>query len=236
LPVTDLGAPIDVFWMRLSRRDTDPPQSFGHLGNGHVVVTLDRGDYWQCAYVISKGEAQKLRTGDVDVVRRAIADLVPWLRDRVAELRTWDDLSLLTVKVDRLEQWSKPGLLCIGDAAHAMSPIGGVGINLAVQDAVAAANRLAAPLRAGRLGPHDLEAVQRRRAWPARMTQRIQLTLQDRVVRPLLRSTRKPTPPRLLRLIGAVPMLQRIPGRLLAVGFRPEHVHTPDVTAAGGRG
>ena len=226
LPVTDLGAPIDVFWMRLSRRDTDPPQSFGHLGNGHVVVTLDRGDYWQCAYVISKGEAQKLRTGDVDVVRRAIADLVPWLRDRVAELRTWDDLSLLTVKVDRLEQWSKPGLLCIGDAAHAMSPIGGVGINLAIQDAVATANILIPCLRSRSCSADDLRRVQQRREFPTRATQRVQIAIQNFVLAPALaggnRFTALPWP---LRLLKRFPMLRRLPARFVGVGVRPEHVN-----------
>jgi 2-polyprenyl-6-methoxyphenol hydroxylase-like FAD-dependent oxidoreductase len=224
LEVKELGAPIDVLWMRLSHRPTDPEQSFGYLDSGHVFVTLDRGDYWQCAYVIPKGEADALRRGDVDVVRQAIAGLAPWMRDRVGELRSWDDLKLLTVKVDRLREWCRPGLLCIGDAAHAMSPIGGIGINLAIQDAVAAANLLARSLRERTCGIEDLRRVQRRREFPTRATQRVQLFIQDFVLAPVLAGrgfTKLPLP---LRLLNRFPILRRLPARFVGMGVRPEHV------------
>jgi 2-polyprenyl-6-methoxyphenol hydroxylase-like FAD-dependent oxidoreductase len=156
----------------------------------------------------------------------------PFLADRASELRSWDDIKLLTVTVDRLRQWWRPGLLCIGDAAHAMSPIGGVGINLAIQDAVAAANCLAAPLKAGTVSDDDLSAVQARRTFPVRFTQALQLTMQNQIIRRALASTQKPKPPLLLKLFDMIPLLRRIPGRLLAVGVRPEHIHTPDVLSA----
>ena len=150
----------------------------------------------------------------------------------MADLKSWDDIKLLTVTVDRLRQWWRPGLICIGDAAHAMSPIGGVGINLAIQDAVAAANRLAAPLKAGTVGDDDLRAIQARRSFPVRFTQGLQLIIQHQVVRRALSGTQRPKPPLLLKLFDLVPLLQRIPGRLLGVGVRPEHIHTPDILAA----
>jgi 2-polyprenyl-6-methoxyphenol hydroxylase-like FAD-dependent oxidoreductase len=227
LAVEDLGAPIDVLWLRLTRRHGDPEQSFGHLGSGHVFVTLDRGDYWQCAYVIPKGEAEKLRGGDVDVVRQAIGTLVPWLRDRVDELRGWDDLKLLTVKVDRLREWSRPGLLCIGDAAHAMSPIGGIGINLAIQDAVAAANILTPCLRERACTVEDLRRVQQRREFPTRATQRVQIILQDFVLAPVLAGRGFTSLPLPLKLLKRFPFLRRLPARFVGMGVRPEHVRFP---------
>jgi len=156
----------------------------------------------------------------------------PFLADRAGELRSWDDIKLLSVTVDRLRQWWRPGLLCVGDAAHAMSPIGGVGVNLAVQDAVAAANRLAAPLKAGTVSDEDLRAIQARRTFPVRFTQALQLTMQNRIIRRTLAGTQRPKPPLLLKLLDRIPLLRRIPGRLLAVGVRPEHIHTPDVKSA----
>ena len=224
LTVEDIGAPMDVLWMRLSRRDGDGAEALGRIAPGRMFVMIDRGDYWQCAYVIRKGAADEIRARGLDAFRDAIVGVAPLLRDRVQELKTWDDVKLLTVKIDRLTRWHRPGLLCIGDAAHAMSPIGGVGINLAVQDAVAAANRLAAPLRAGTLSEDDLAAVQRRRAFPTRMTQRIQVFIQNNVLSRVLASTQALTPPWPVRLLGRCPMLQRIPARLMGLGVRPEHV------------
>ena len=171
LKVDDLGAPIDVLWMQLSRRPSDGAEPLGRIGAGKMLVMIDRGDYWQCAYVIAKGAAEEIKAQGIEAFRAAIVSIAPTMHDRVQELKSFDDVKLLTVKVDRLPQWHRPGLLCIGDAAHAMSPIGGVGVNLAIQDAVAAANRLAAPLRAGAVSDDDLAAVQRRRMFPTRVTQ-----------------------------------------------------------------
>lgn len=197
-----------------------------------MLVMLNRGEYWQCAYVIQKGGFDRVKGEGIEALRTRVCALAPFLSDRMTQLSSFDDVKLLTVTVDLLRQWWRPGLLLIGDAAHAMSPIGGVGINIAVQDAVAAANRLAALLRAGQVKPADLQAVQRRRVWPARMTQRVQLMMQKRLIGPALQGTRKPKPPLLFELLHAVPALRRIPARVLAMGFRPEHVRTPAVRSA----
>ena len=230
LPVDDIGAPIDVLWMRLSKHPGDAATAtLGTVRNGHVLVMLDRGDYWQCAYVSRKGGYDELRRAGVDAFRAEIVGVVPFLSDRVAEIRSWDDVKLLTVKIDRLPQWHRPGLLCLGDAAHAMSPVGGVGINLAIQDAVAAANILSGPLRRGTPSAADLQAVQRRRELPARVTQRAQVFIQERV---LFRTLKRGTPARLpmvARLLNRFPVLRRIPARLVGLGVRPEHVRTAPV-------
>jgi 2-polyprenyl-6-methoxyphenol hydroxylase-like FAD-dependent oxidoreductase len=226
--VEDIGAPMDVLWMRLSRKPGDPSDAFGHIETGRFFIMLDRGDYWQCAYVIAKGSADALMKQPIDGFRHIILELSPWLGGRVDELRSWDDVKLLTVAVDRLKQWYRPGLLCIGDAAHAMSPVGGVGINLAIQDAVAAANILYQPLRDHAVTVDDLRKVQERREWPAKMTQRLQVFIQNNVVSPVLAGTERPTPPFIVKLAQWFPMLQRIPARVIAVGVRPEHIHTPE--------
>jgi 2-polyprenyl-6-methoxyphenol hydroxylase-like FAD-dependent oxidoreductase len=227
----DYGAPMDVLWFRITRRDSDGADVFGRLEAGALLVMLDRGDYWQCAYVIPKGGIDRVKANGIEAFRNRVVALSPFLADRVGELRSFDDVKLLSVMVNRLRQWWRPGLICIGDAAHAMSPIGGVGINIAVQDAVAAANRLAAPLKAGTTTNGHLQAVQARRDFPARMTQKIQLTMQNRIIGPALQSTREPKPPLLFKLFDALPRLRRIPGRLLALGIQPEHVQTPDIGA-----
>jgi 2-polyprenyl-6-methoxyphenol hydroxylase-like FAD-dependent oxidoreductase len=227
LKVEDLGAPMDVLWMRLSRRESDGAEALGRIAAGKMMAMLDRGDYWQCAYVIPKGAAEEIRAKGIEAFRQAIVSVAPMMRDRVQELRSFDDVKLLTVKIDRLMQWHRPGLLCIGDAAHAMSPVGGVGINLAIQDAVAAANHLAAPLAAGTVSDDDLAAVQRRRMFPTRMTQRLQVFAQNNVLSRVLASTGTLTPPWPVRLLGRCPMLQRIPARLVGLGIRPEHVLVP---------
>jgi 2-polyprenyl-6-methoxyphenol hydroxylase-like FAD-dependent oxidoreductase len=227
----DYGAPMDVLWFRLPRAKTDETETFGHIEAGMMMIMLNRGDYWQCAFVIPKGGNDRLKADGLEAFRKRIVSMSPFLADCVAGLASWDDVKLLTVTVDRLRQWWRPGLICIGDAAHAMSPIGGVGVNLAIQDGVAAANQLAGPLKAGRAGDDDLRAIQARRAFPARFTQKIQLIMQNQIVRRVLSGTERPKPPVLLKLLGRVPLLQRIPGRLLAVGIRPEHVHTPDILA-----
>jgi 2-polyprenyl-6-methoxyphenol hydroxylase-like FAD-dependent oxidoreductase len=224
LAVDDFGAPMDVLWMRVSRKPADPEQVFGYIEAGHIFVMLDRGDYWQCAYVIPKGAADEVRARGLPAFRKSIAGIVPFLGDRVEELRDWDDIKLLTVTVDRLRRWYRPGLLCIGDAAHAMSPIGGVGINLAVQDAVAAANILAAPLARGACSDEDLARVQKRRELPMRLTQWVQLTVQNRFLGKVLGGQAPKTLPLALKLLQRWPMLRRIPAYLVGVGVRPEHI------------
>jgi len=232
LKVEDLGAPMDVLWMRLSRRPDDYAAVFGHIETGGILIMLDRGDYWQCAYVIRKGSAEEVMKGDIGDFRRIILALSPWLGERVNELKSWDDVKLLTVALDRLSQWYRPGLLCIGDAAHAMSPIGGVGINLAIQDAVAAANILAEPLRAGAVTVDHLARVQRRRQWPTWVTQAFQRTIQTRVIGPVLAGTAQPKLPFAVKLLNRFPALRAIPARLIGIGVRPEHIRTKEAAGA----
>jgi 2-polyprenyl-6-methoxyphenol hydroxylase-like FAD-dependent oxidoreductase len=225
--VDDLGAPMDVLWMRLSRHPDDPAQTLGRIDAGRILVMLNREDYWQCAFVIAKGGFDEIRGRGLPAFREEIARLAPYLRERTAELADWSQIKLLSVAVDRLRVWHRPGLLCIGDAAHAMSPIGGVGINLAIQDAVAAANILAQPLLARTLRDDDLRAVQRRREFPTRATQRLQVVAQNRVIGRVLESTGTIAPPGVVRLFGKWSFLRRFPARLLGLGFRPEHVKSP---------
>jgi len=222
----DYGAPIDVLWFRLSRQPEDPSLPFGRIDQGKIMVLLDRADYWQCGFVIPKGAFEEIRKTGLDQFRKSIADLAPFLKNRVQELSGWDDIKLLTVTVDRLRQWYRQGLLCIGDAAHAMSPVGGVGINLAIQDAVATANILAEPLLHGTLTVHDLKRVQQRREFPAKFTQMFQIAIQNRVIRRVLAGTGKTKLPWPLQLLQHWPFLRRIPARLIGIGVRPEHVRT----------
>ncbi len=227
----DYGAPMDVLWFRMSRKDGDSPDTFGHIEAGRLMIMFDRGDYWQCAYVIPKGGIERVKAEGLEAFRRRVVDMSPFLGDRVGELKNWDDVKLLSVVVDRLRKWWRPGLICIGDAAHAMSPIGGVGINLAVQDAVAAADRLAEPLRRGVTSDGDLQAIEERRTLPVRFTQWLQLTIQRRIISRVLETETRPKPPALFKLFGVLPVLRRIPARLIGVGIRPEHVRTPEAAA-----
>ena len=226
--VEDIGAPMDILWFRVSRRDSDTAETFGHMEAGRMLVMLNRTDYWQCAYVIPKGGIDKVKAAGLKAFRDSVAFMSPFLRDRLSELKSWDDVKLLTVAVDRLSRWHRPGLLCIGDAAHAMSPIGGVGINLAIQDAVAAANILAAPLKEGRVTEALLEAVQRRRTMPMRVIQWLQVQVQNNVLNPVLKSSARPKPPFAANLLNWFPPLQRLPARIIGLGVRPEHVATPE--------
>jgi 2-polyprenyl-6-methoxyphenol hydroxylase-like FAD-dependent oxidoreductase len=317
LEVETFGSPIDVLWMRIPRKPDDPPQTFGHVDSGRILVMIQRGEYWQCAFVIPKGGFDPIREKGLPAFREEIIRLQPFLRGREQELKTWDDVKLLTVVIDRLKKWHRPGLLCIGDSAHAMSPIGGVGINLAIQDAVAAANILApafqrgatpgtipvidaiseaispaegalpaaiamgltpaladaspadmspsfsaiflrngrddagsrsanraadvpAAVRAGdtseipaysSVTEDDLAAVQRRREFPTRMMQRIQLAIQNRVISRVLSANKQIQVPLVVRLLRNFPVLRRIPAYIVGVGFRPEHVETSDASA-----
>jgi 2-polyprenyl-6-methoxyphenol hydroxylase-like FAD-dependent oxidoreductase len=229
LAVQDLGAPIDVLWFRLSKKSTDPLQVLGHLEPGKMLVTIDRNDYWQCAYVIAKGSAERVRAAGLEAFRRAVAEGAAFLVDRVQELSSFDDIKLLSVSLDRLQVWSRPGLLCIGDAAHAMSPVGGVGINLAIQDAVAAANLLAAKLRAGTVTNRDLAAVQKRRMFAVKVIQRGQVTIHNRVLRPLVSAgSQSLEAPWVVKLLDRSAWLRRWPAQIVGVGVRPEHVRSPE--------
>ncbi len=230
--VDSIGAPIDVLWFRMSRRETDTEDTFGHMEAGRMMVMLNRGDYWQCAFVIPKGGIDRVKAQGLSAFRDSVVAMSLFLADRAAEIATWDDVKLLTVAVDRLRQWHRPGLLCIGDAAHAMSPVGGVGVNLAIQDAVAAANILAGPLRDGRVTDDHLAAVQTRRTLPMRVIQWIQVQVQNRILTPVLASTARPAPPWPALLFNRFPLLRRLPARLIGMGIRPEHVRTPEVSRA----
>ena len=234
LKVIDLGAPMDVMWVRVSRQASDSQQTFGHFDRGRIMVLLNRDTYWQAAFVIPKGEADRVRNKGLDAFRQEIAQLAPFLRDRLDEIRDWSDVSLLTVAVDRLADWARPGVLCIGDAAHAMSPIGGVGINLAIQDAVATANALGNTILNGTPSLDELRAVQQRRSFPTRATQWVQLTVQNRIIRNVLGRDEPVTAPGLLKLLQQWPILRRIPARVIGVGFRPEHIRTADIRARSG--
>ena len=229
LEVEDLGAPMDVLWLRLPRRPGDGSQTLGRIQAGRLFVMLDRGDYWQCAYVIPKGGFEALRAQGIEAFRADLVALNLALADRVDGIGSWDDVKLLTVRVDRLKRWCRKGLLCIGDAAHAMSPVGGVGINLAIQDAVAAANILAETLRARLVTEELLAKVQKRRQWPTEMTQAVQLFVQKRIISNVLGMTAQPRPPFVLTLFNRFPFLRRLPARLIGMGFRPEHVHSPEL-------
>jgi len=243
LPVEDVGAPIDVLWMRIPKHADDTgTAALGNVRDGRVFVMLDRDEYWQCAFVIPKGGYDERRRAGLDAFRAEIAHVAPLLRDRTDEIRSWNDVKLLTVKIDRLAQWHRPGLLCIGDAAHAMSPVGGVGINLAIQDAVAAANILWAPLRGRQAGPAeagpyvpgvptaaDLQAVQRRRQLATRLTQRMQVFVQNQVIFRTIQTGVPTRLPRFTRLLNTFPFLRRIPARVVGLGFRPEHVRSPEL-------
>jgi 2-polyprenyl-6-methoxyphenol hydroxylase-like FAD-dependent oxidoreductase len=229
LAVQNLGSPIDVLWFRLAKRASDPSEILGHLEPNSMLVTIDRNDYWQCAFVIAKGGYQQIEAAGIDSFRASVADGARFLADRVQELQSFADVKLLSVSVDRLARWSKSGLLCIGDAAHAMSPIGGVGINLAIQDAVATANLLAGKLKSGGVTELDLDQVRRRRLFAVKVIQRMQVTIQNRVLKPRVsgqvRGTGAPWP---MVLLNVIPWLRQWPARFLGVGVRPERVRSPD--------
>ncbi|HEY6661412.1 MAG TPA: FAD-dependent oxidoreductase [Sphingomicrobium sp.] len=227
LPLEDLGAPIDVFWFRVGKTGNERVGLRGNVAPGRILVMIDRGDYWQCAFVIPKGAAEAYQARGIAGIREEVAAAAPAELD-LAELDDISDLHLLTVKLDRLTRWYRPGLLAIGDAAHAMSPIGGIGINLAVQDAVAAANALAGPLVRGENVDPLLKRVQERRMFPTRMVQGAQKLAQERVIGRVLQSSAPiRQAPLIVRLLDRFPLLRRIPGRLIGLGVRRERVRSP---------
>jgi 2-polyprenyl-6-methoxyphenol hydroxylase-like FAD-dependent oxidoreductase len=228
LEVDEIGAPMDVLWFRAARRQNENEKLFARIQAGKMLVTFDRGDYWQCAYVIPKGQCDAVKARGLDAFRNDVIGMAPILASGISDVRSWDDVKLLTVAINRLKRWTRAGVLCIGDAAHAMSPVGGVGVNLAIQDAVATANLLAAKLADGRPTEDELDAVQRRREFPVRMTQAMQVVVQNNIISLAVKPGNQPFRiPMLVRLVNAMPWLQRIAARFIAVGVRPEHVHSP---------
>jgi 2-polyprenyl-6-methoxyphenol hydroxylase-like FAD-dependent oxidoreductase len=233
LRVDEIGAPMDVLWFRAGRRPNETENLFARIQAGKMLVTFDRGDYWQCAYVIAKGQFDAVKARGLDRFRNDVGSMAPVLASGLSDLKTWDDVKLLTVAINRLPRWTRPGLLCIGDSAHAMSPVGGVGVNLAIQDAVATANLLAAKLMAlkgskGSPSEDELDAVRMRRTFPVRMTQAMQVMVQNNLISHVVKPDEKPLRvPLFLRVISSVPWLQTLAGRLMAIGVRPEHVHSP---------
>jgi len=229
LPLLDIGAPMDVFWFRLPKQVTTGNDTMGVFEAGRLFVQIDRGDYWQCAYVFAKGQADAVRSRGLEAFRREIANLVPELGQAAEALTDWDQVKLLSVALDRLTRWYRPGLLAIGDAAHAMSPVGGVGINLAIQDAVAAANLMAGAMAEGRDADAIAPLVQQRRLLPTRIIQRMQKLAHDRIIGalfdPAVRLTEPPWP---VKLLDRYAVLRGIPARLVGLGFRREHIRSPD--------
>jgi len=228
LDVEEIGAPMDVLWFRAGRQRNETESLFARIGTGEMLVTFDRGDYWQCAYVIAKGQYAAVKARGLDAFRSDVIGMAPILASGMSDVKTWDDVKPLTVAINRLKRWTRPGLLCIGDAAHAMSPVGGVGVNLAVQDAVATANLLAEKLASGCPSERELDAVRRRREFPVKMTQAMQVVVQNNIISVALKPGGQPLrPPLLLRLVSRLPWLQHIAARFVAVGVRPEHVRSP---------
>jgi 2-polyprenyl-6-methoxyphenol hydroxylase-like FAD-dependent oxidoreductase len=228
LEVEEVGAPMDVLWFRAGRRNNENESLFARIQTGKMLVTFDRGDYWQCAYVIPKGQCDAVKARGLDAFRDDVIGMAPILASGISDVRSWDDVKLLTVAINRLKRWTRPGLLCIGDAAHAMSPVGGVGVNLAIQDAVATANLLAGKLANGSPSEAELDAVQRRREFPVKMVQAMQVVVQNNIISLAIKGGDRPIrPPMIVRLVNAIPWLQGLFARFVGVGVRPEHVHSP---------
>jgi 2-polyprenyl-6-methoxyphenol hydroxylase-like FAD-dependent oxidoreductase len=228
LAVEEIGAPMDVLWFRAGRTPNETENVFARVEPGKMMVTFDRGNYWQCAYVIAKGQYDAVKARGLQALLDDVARMAPILKSGLADVKSWDDVKLLTVAINRLKRWTLPGLLCIGDAAHAMSPVGGVGVNLAVQDAVAAANLLAAKLASGCPSEDELDAVRRRREFPVKITQKMQVVAQNNIISAALKDGGRPVEvPLAVRLVTAVPWLQGITAHFVGVGVRPEHVHSP---------
>ncbi len=223
LEIERFGVPTEVLWMRLSKQPGDPTETMGHAGPQQGFVLIDRGDYWQCGYVVRKGFFADIKTKGLEAFRERVAEVCPLPRERLSEIKSWDDAQLLTVRIDRLKQWWKPGVICIGDAAHAMSPIGGVGVNLAIQDAVATANVLVPVLSSGRsITDVDLAAIEKRRSFPTKATQRLQLMMRSKNKKDQADAKRAKGPPAFVLAIMRFPLLAHLAGRLIGLGFRRE--------------
>lgn len=224
LPMAEIGAPMDVLWFKAGKGpETD--SVFARVDSGRMVVTFDRGAYWQCAYVIPKGRFEQVKARGLEAFRADVVRMAPLLEAGIGDVKSWEDVKLLAVRIDRLERWTRPGLLCIGDAAHAMSPVGGVGVNLAVQDAVATANLLGASLARGCPPEEELDKVRQRREWPVRATQAMQVAVQKRIIGRALEGKGGPyKPPLAAYVVNAVPWLQGLTARFIGIGIRPEHV------------
>jgi len=231
--VEDIGAPMDVLWFKVGKPSGPTDSVFARIQAGQMMVMLDRTDYWQCAYVIAKNGYEKVKEGGLDNFRANIVRLAPLTREHIADVKSWDDVKLLSVQIDRLEKWAKPGFLCIGDAAHAMSPVGGVGVNLAIQDAVATANLLFDKFGEGSPSLDDLDRVQARRLFPVKVTQAIQVFVQNRLINRAI-TDRQFAPPLMMRLVGRMPWLQGLTARAIGIGVRPEHVHSKDAAVSDG--
>lgn len=233
LEVVEIGAPMDVLWFRAGRKADETESVFARVEPGKMMITFDRGDYWQCAYVIAKGQHDAVKARGLQALLDDVVRMAPILRSGIADVKSFDDIKLLTVAINRLARWTRPGLLLIGDAAHAMSPVGGVGVNLAVQDAVATANLLADKLQHGCPSEDELDAVRRRREFPVKMTQAMQVIVQNNIISGALQGGDRPLKvPLIVRLITALPWLQGIPARLIALGVRPEHVQSKAAPAS----
>ncbi len=233
LEVEEIGAPMDVLWFRVGRKANETENLFARVEPGKMMITFDRGDYWQCAYVIAKGQYDAVKARGLQALLDDVVRMAPILKSGIADVKSFDDFKLLTVAINRLLRWTRPGLLLIGDAAHAMSPVGGVGVNLAVQDAVATANLLADKLQRGCPSEDELDAVRRRREFPVKMTQRMQMVVQNNIISGALQGGDRPLKvPLIVRLITALPWLQGIPARLIALGVRPEHVQSKAAPAS----
>lgn len=239
LEVIEAGVPIDVLWFRLSRKTADPEQLLGNINYGKVLILINRGDYFQAGLIIRKNSFEEVKSLGLEAFRKIILQIAPFLGDRLEELQDWEQIKLLSVQINRLRRWYRPGLLCIGDAAHAMSPAGGVGINLAIQDAVATANLLSDQLRKGLVSENLLAAVQQRREFPTRVTQRMQVTA-HKGFNYIFQHPGAIKAPWQLKLITQVPGFQRLLGRLIGIGVRPEHIHSKvavsDAPERGSRG
>ena len=224
MEIESFGSPSEIVWMKLSHLGDDPPYTMGHGGPRQGFVMINRGDYWQCGYVLRKQSFAEVKQKGLEAFRKAVVKVSPLPADRMDEIRTWDDVHLLSVRIDRLKKWWKPGLLCIGDAAHAMSPIGGFGVNLAIQDAVAAANILAGPLKDNSVSSRHLAAVEARRRFPTKATQKLQLMMRSDRRKREANDTRQDGPPAFMRHLARWPILAHLAGRLIGIGIRPEHV------------
>ncbi len=230
LNVIESGAPIDVLWFRFSRKNDDPAQTLGRFDHGRIMILLNRDEYWQCAYIIDKDGFEKIKQNGLPSFCQQLTEVSPFLADRMHELKGWDDIKLLSVEIDHLENWYTNGLLCIGDAAHAMSPIGGVGINLALQDAVATANILYKPLQQNKLiTPDMLKSVQKRRTFPIKVIQKLQINIQKGIMSRRSSNHTNEKPPLIMRLLNKFPLLQRLPARIIGMGIRAEHIKSPEV-------